>query len=359
MFNEIFGRSTIDGSAKQEDGSAAGASGTAVAVIGAGSIGLSMSLVFARAGLRVALCDSDSRTRESVAQRLEERLALLRENDLPTGDQNAEGAGTIERIRVVEHIEDAVDGADLVLECTPEILEIKREVFQRLDVSASGNAILASVSSAFVPSEFAADLSGRDRCLVLHPANPPFLIPVVEVVPGPFTSSSVVDRAVALLDAAGMTPVQLSREITGFAYNRLQGALLREAYCLVRDGILDVQGIDALVREGLGMRWAVIGPFETADLNTRGGIEAHARRLGPAYHRMGLERGQNDPWTDDLVAHVNAARRETLPLEEWEARVSWRDSRLAALRRHLDERRALDAAGTADPLSSTTARSTR
>ena len=98
-------------------------------------------------------------------------------------------------------------------------------------------------------------------------------------------------------------------------FNRLQGALLREAYCLVRDGVATVADIDRLVRDGLGLRWSVIGPFETVDLNTRGGIAAHAEKMGPAYARMGAERGQHDPWTPELVAEVAAARRAELPLE--------------------------------------------
>ena len=108
-------------------------------------------------------------------------------------------------------------------------------------------------------------------------------------------------------------------------FNRLQGALLREAYCLVRDGVVDVDEIDRIVRDGLGLRWSVVGPFETVDLNTRGGIERHARLLGPAYEAMGAERGQHDPWTEELVASVTAQRRALLPMPDWEARVRWRD----------------------------------
>jgi L-gulonate 3-dehydrogenase len=94
-----------------------------------------------------------------------------------------------------------------------------------------------------------------------------------------------------------------------------------------------VDEIDTVVRDGLGLRWAVVGPFETVDLNTRGGIESHAKKMGPAYARMGAERGQHDPWTDELVASVASARRELLPIEHWEDRVAWRDRRLMALTR--------------------------
>ena len=122
--------------------------------------------------------------------------------------------------------------------------------------------------------------------------------------------------------------MRVLREVEGFVFNRLQGALLREAYCLVRDGVASVEFVDRVVREGLGRRWAHIGPFETADLNTRGGITAHADRMGPSYARMGAERGQHDSWTPELVARVEVERRAVLPAEAWEARVAWRDRAL-------------------------------
>ncbi|MCP4308970.1 MAG: 3-hydroxyacyl-CoA dehydrogenase, partial [bacterium] len=161
-----------------------------------------------------------------------------------------------------------------------------------------------------------------------------YLISPVEVVPAPFTDAATVERTRSMLTRAGLQPIVIGKEGEGFAFNRLQGALLREAYCLVRDGVATVDDIDRMVRDGLGLRWSVIGPFETADLNTRGGIAAHAEKLGPAYARMGAERGQHDPWTSELVAGVEASRRRQLPLSEWDDRVAWRDRRLMALLRH-------------------------
>ena len=149
-------------------------------------------------------------------------------------------------------------------------------------------------------------------------------------MPASFTDEAVVERTRGMLERAGMSPVLVRQEIEGFVYNRLQGALLREAYCLVRDGVIGVDELDRVVREGLGRRWAVIGPFETVDLNTRGGIAVHARRMGAAYERMGAERGQHDPWTEELVAEVTRQRRALLPLSDWEERVAWRDRALIA-----------------------------
>jgi 3-hydroxyacyl-CoA dehydrogenase len=156
---------------------------------------------------------------------------------------------------------------------------------------------------------------------------------VAEVVPAAFTAPAVVERTTAFLRSCGLAPILVQKEVEGFVFNRLQGALLREAYCLVRDGVATVEDIDRNVRDGLGLRWSVVGPFETADLNSRGGIAAHAERMGPAYARMGAERGQHDPWTPGLVAKVAAARRSALPLADWEARVAWRDRMLMRLLR--------------------------
>ncbi|SDM81181.1 3-hydroxyacyl-CoA dehydrogenase [Nonomuraea jiangxiensis] len=304
-----------------------------VGIVGAGSIGLAMAVVFAKAGSRVQVHEPSSEMTAGVPSRLDERLRLLSEAGLLTEPP----ADVAARISVGADLAAAVGDVDLVFECTPEDLETKRAVFREIAAAAPPQAILASTSSAFGAGEFAGELAGRERCLVLHPANPPYLIRVVEVVPAPFTAEDVVSRVTELLRAAYLIPVVLGAEVTGFVYNRLQGAVLREAYCLVRDGVIDVEGLDTIVREGLGLRWTVVGPFETADLNTRGGIAAHAARLGPAYERMGAERGQHDPWTPELVAEVAAQRRAILPLDEWEARTMWRDRHLAALRRHLDQ----------------------
>jgi 3-hydroxyacyl-CoA dehydrogenase len=300
-----------------------------VAVVGAGSIGVAWAVVFARAGHPVALHDTDPGRLEAAPEELRRRLGDLAGAGLLGEDPET----VLARVCARDDLSEALVSAAHVQECAPEGLELKRELFARLDAAAAGDATLASSSSALTASAIAREVPGRARCLVVHPANPPHLLPVVELVPAPFTDPAVVDRCEALLAAAGMSPVRVRREVEGFVYNRLQGAVLREAYCLVRDGVASVEDVDRIVREGLGRRWAIVGPFETADLNTRGGIAAHAARLGPAYARMGAERGQHDPWTPELVARVTAERRATLPLERWEERVAWRDGALIAAER--------------------------
>lgn len=298
-----------------------------IAVVGSGSIGVAFAIVFARAGRLVRVHDPDPARRSAVPHEVGRRLGDLRDHGLIVEPP----AAILARITTVSTLEEALAGAVLVQECAPEQLALKRDLFAELDRLAPAEAILASASSALQPSSFADQLPGRARCLVTHPLNPPYLIPVIEIVPAPFTSEAVVIRCEQIYRTAGLSPIRVRKEVEGFVLNRLQGALLREAYCLVRDGVATVDDIDQAVRDALGLRWSVIGPFETADLNTRGGIAAHAVKMGPAYERMGAERGQHDPWTAELVAEVVKARRGLLPLDQWEDRVAWRDRRLMDL----------------------------
>lgn len=297
-----------------------------VAVIGGGSIGVAFALVFSRAGLPVRVQDPDEARLASVPAEVSARL-----QDLASHGLLEEPAGAVlARITTTQDVAEAVSGAQHVQECAPERLELKKALFEQLDRLAPPEAVLASSSSFLPASSFAAELQGRQRCMVAHPGNPPYLIPVIEIVPAPFTGEAAALKAEALFTRAGLSPVRVKREVEGFIFNRLQGALLREAYCLVRDGVASVDDIDRVVRDGLGRRWAHIGPFETADLNTRGGIVSHAEKMGPSYARMGAERGMNDPWTPELVARVEQERRAVLPLDAWERRVAWRDRVLMA-----------------------------
>lgn len=303
-----------------------------IAVIGAGSIGVGWATVFARVQQPVVVFDLDSARLESAEAELKMVLAQLFDMNLLDDVVSSTRMVTFD-----SNLESAVRGAHHVQECIPESLPMKQALFAELDGLAGPNTTLASSSSAITCSSFANTLRGRDRCLVAHPANPPYLLPVVEVVPAPFTSDQAVGQVSALMESAGMSVINVHREIEGFVYNRLQGALLREAYCLVRDGVVEPEDIDKIVHDGLGRRWSVLGPFETAELNTRGGIEAHALKIGPAYQRMGEERGQHDPWTPDLVSRVAESVHRRFPPEEWAQSVSWRDRALMTLQRARNE----------------------
>jgi len=300
---------------------------TTVAVIGAGSIGVAFSLLFAIAGNCVRVHDANKEQIRTVRRRITASFRDLESFGLT--DRSIDDV--LSRVYLASDIVDAVAGSIHVQECVPEDIELKRKIFVQLDARAPAGVTLASSSSAIMTSEFAADLRGAERCLVAHPGNPPFLLRVVEVVPAPFTKDTTVVQVCNLMRSADLTPVMVRREIRGFVFNRLQGAMLREAYCLVRDGIANVEEIDRIVRDGLGLRYAAVGPFEAADLNRRGGIRRHAEIMGPAYAEMGAERGQTDPWTPDLVQQVEAERRTLLPLDQWDERVRWRDRQMMAI----------------------------
>jgi 3-hydroxyacyl-CoA dehydrogenase len=306
-----------------------------VAIVGAGSIGVAWSVVFARAGWSVAVYDVDPAMRDTLRDNVFARLDELSAAGLVADDP----ARIACRVEVADSLADAAQGCDWVQESVIESLPVKREVFAELDWLAPARAILASSTSMIACSRWADGLHGRSRCLVVHPGNPPYLLPIAEMVPAAFTDPAVVDRARDVLAGIGMTPVLVNGEPEGFVFNRLQGALLREAYCLVRDGVVDAADLDRMITNGPGRRWAVIGPFATAQLNTRGGIRRHAELMGPAYERMGAERGQHDPWTPDLVEKVAAAIEQGLPMEDWDKQVQRRDAALIELER-MRQRRA-------------------
>lgn len=302
--------------------------GTRIAVLGAGSIGVAFAVLFGVSGCEVRLWDPQPEARDRALADLHERLRLLHERGIVAEEPETIAA----RVSFHDDATAAVEGADLVQECAPERLEIKRELFESVAAAVSGDTVLASSSSAIIPSRIADGLDRAGQILVGHPGNPPHLMPVIEVVPSPATRPEITERAIEIYRSAGLSPVLVRKEAEGFVFNRLQGAVLREAYCLVRDGVATVEDIDTVMTQGLGRRWAFIGPFESVDLNTRGGIGSHAEKMGPAYERMGAERGQYDPWTPELVADVEAQRRALLPLEEWSDRVAWRDEQLTRFR---------------------------
>ena len=300
-----------------------------IAVIGSGLIGRAWAIVFARAGHPVALYDSDA---GALAQNLGvidaglEELALNKLIDEPPATVRA-------RIRAAHDLAAALGGAGYVQECIPEQLEAKTAVFATMDAIAAPDCILASSTSTIPASAFTAELSGRSRCLVAHPVNPPHLIPLVELAPAPWTDAAVVSRARALHEAAGQVPIVVRREIQGFILNRLQAALLNEALTLFRDGYASADDIDKTVRDGLGLRWSFIGPFETIDLNAPGGVSDYAQRYGGLMHAMARTQKPCE-WNAAIVQRLVAERRTLQPAHQLAERQAWRDRRLMELAAH-------------------------
>ena len=302
-------------------------------IIGSGSIGIGWAIVFARAGYSVKVFDIEEAALKNFNTQVKARLELLRENELLAENPQA----VLERIQTTLDLAEAVAEADYIQECGPESVEIKRDLFAKLLNLAKSDAIIASSSSALKASEFAADLTDNETCLVVHPGNPPYLISIAEVVPAKFTTDAAIARCTELLTKVGIIPIRVNNEPQGFVFNRLQGAILREAYCLVRDGVISPADLDLIVTEGLGKRWSIVGPFATSALNVRGGIKAHVARMGKSYFEMGKERGQNDPWDESLVDIVAADIEKKLPDANWEENTKKRDLALMKLNKLFEQ----------------------
>ena len=304
---------------------------TKVAVIGSGFIGRAWAISFARAGSEVALWDEDKEAPSKALAYVEGLLPDLEMNDLLNGAATGEVAA---RIRAAESFEAALEGAAHVQENTPEDVEVKRRVFARLDAAAPPDAVLASSTSAILPSAFTENLKGRARCLVIHPINPPYLIPAAEIVPAPWTSPAVVERAANFLRAAGHAPIVMKRELDGFVMNRLQGALLEEAFRLVDQGYARIEDVDVGIREGLALRWSFMGPFETIDLNAPGGVRDYARRYENIYSGIFPSTQRRIDWSGPVMDIVESERRKRLAADKLGERQAWRDRRLVALAAH-------------------------
>lgn len=302
-----------------------------VAIIGSGFIGRAWAISFARAGHEVRLWDAQEGASEAASAYIAAILPDLEANGLLGG---ASAAAVLERIGGRATIEEAVDGVVHVQENTPEKLEVKREVFARLDAAAPPDAVLASSTSALLPSAFTGHVEGRARCLVVHPINPPYLVPAAEVVPAPWTAPEVVEKTAAFLRAAGHAPLVMKRELDGFIMNRLQGALLEEAFRLVADGYASVEDVDIGIRDGLALRWSFMGPFETIDLNAPGGVRDYVERYEGIYSNIWPSTQRRIEWGGPVLEEVERDRRERLPASGLADRQAWRDRRLMALAAH-------------------------
>ena len=246
-----------------------------VAIIGAGLIGCAWANVFARAGWDVRLWDPDAKALEAAPALIGVALHDVAHNGLAT-----DPAAAAARVKTAASLEDAVREADFVQENGPERVEVKQDVFARLDAAAPPAAILASSSSAIVASRFTEALKGRARCLIAHPVNPPHVVPIVELCGAPWTSPETIARAREIYDSVGQVPITVKKEIDGFILNRMQGVLLSEAMRLVGEGFVSAEDLDKTIRDGLGLRWAFMGPFETIELNAPGGIRDYCARYG-------------------------------------------------------------------------------
>lgn len=300
---------------------------TKIALVGCGLVGGSWGLVFARAGFEVTLYDPSPASLQAALDFVAGAAPALAAQGLLNGE---EPSTILARLKPASSLAEAVRDADYIQESAPERLPIKQALYKELAHLVKPGAIIASSTSGFPASSFTAEIAGRERCVVAHPINPPHLIPLVEIIPAPWTAPDVVERTDALMKQIGQVPIRLNREIAGFVVNRLQSALLGEAFRLVEDGVVSATDVDAAMSEGLGLRWFFMGPFETIDLNAQGGVADYCAKLGPMYYDLAKEQADPRPWGEALVATVEQQRREKTPADQLDARKAWRDRCLAA-----------------------------
>ena len=301
-----------------------------IAIVGSGLIGRAWATVFASRGCSVALHDVAPGAAEAARAHIGTNLEELAGHGLV-----ADPAGSLARIRVARDLADVLTGADLVQENGPETVAAKQQLFAEMDALCPPSTILASSTSFIMASVFSETLAGRARCLVAHPVNPPHLVPIVELAPAPWTDPAVVERAKAIYEQAGQVPIVLRKEKPGFVLNRLQAVLLAEAFRIVGEGVASAEDVDKTIRDGLGLRWSFMGPFETIELNAPGGIPDYCARYSASLDRMvKSSEGLGNPFDTATVETVMSEWRGAQSPERVKRLSDWRDTRLAALQAH-------------------------
>jgi 3-hydroxybutyryl-CoA dehydrogenase len=297
-----------------------------IAVIGAGLMGHGIAQVFALAGHDVTITDTVMKNLDTVTKRIAANLRDLGDDPL-----------AIARIRPCLELAEAVREADYIVEAVLEDLPLKQKLFNEIERHAPAEAILASNTSVIPITSIMEGLKNRERALGTHWWNPPFLVPLVEVIETQWTSPEVVAWTMDLHRDAGKKPAHVKKDVPGFIGNRLQHALWREAISLVENGICDAATVDAVIKASFGRRLAVLGPLENADLvGTDLTLAIHNTVLPAIDSRPGPS-----PYLQKLVAD------KKLGFKSGEGFRTWTPEQQAALRlkvlQHLKAARAKDA----------------
>ncbi|MBC8224355.1 3-hydroxyacyl-CoA dehydrogenase family protein [Candidatus Bathyarchaeota archaeon] len=238
---------------------------TRVACVGAGVMGHSWATLFAVRGYRVTLQDVSEDNLDRAMAWMRTALELMAEKEVI---QESEVEPALSRVHPTTDLGEAVGEADFVLESVYEDYGVKREVFREMDAHAPEESILATGSSRLLITEIQKATERPERCIGAHGFNPPHLVPLVEIVPGEATSPETVEGTRALMEGLGKTPIVVRKEVAGYLGNRIQGAVLQAARDIVESGIATVEEVDLAVSTGIGLRWALYGPFAVTYFNT-------------------------------------------------------------------------------------------
>ena len=316
---------------------AGGVTGGSVAVVGAGLTGGSWAGLFAAAGLEVRLHDVDEGRMAAAAERAADAARFLAANGLADGENVARGVALL---RTSAALGDAVAGVAHVQECVREDLALKRDVFAAVAAAAPPEALICTSSSGLSISDIQSAAARPERCLAAHPYNPPHLVPLVELAPGPLTAPEAMTRAAAFYRAAGKEPVTLSCDLPGYLVNRLSAALWREAVDLVLRGVATVDDVDRAICYGPGLRWAAMGPHLLYDLGGgEEGIRGHVEHLAHVKEGMLRDLATWTTFPADTADVLEDGLAEEKAGRSYAQLVAERDALLVAYRR---ARRALE-----------------
>ena len=235
-------------------------------------MGHSWATLFALHGHKVFLQDIDEGRLEQAMDWIETAVSLFAEKGLIEEYQVAQ---TLERIKYMTALDDAVSEADFVLESVYEDYNVKKKVFKEMGEAAPEESLLASGSSRLLITEIQKAAKNPGRCVGAHGFNPPHLVPLVEIIPGNKTTSQTVDKTVSLMDSLGKTPIVVRKEVAGYLGNRIQEGVSRAARDIVESGIASVEDVDLAMSTGLGLRWALYGPFVVAYFNSQSHLMQH------------------------------------------------------------------------------------
>ncbi|MGN7393369.1 3-hydroxyacyl-CoA dehydrogenase family protein [Peribacillus frigoritolerans] len=242
-----------------------------IAIIGSGVMGSGIAQSFAVSGYFVTINDIKEELLYHAQNRISENLSLLIEEGALT---DREEQGALANITYSVDLEGAVRDADFIIEAIPEVIELKLNLYQQLEEIIKPDAIVASNTSTFPISQLMEKASFAERMVITHFFNPGHLVPLVEIVQHDETKPEIVKTTMDLMRKIGKSPILLKKEIAGFIANRLQTALMREAFYLLKEGVADAEDIDTAITAGPGFRWAFTGPIEIADF---GGLDTWQR----------------------------------------------------------------------------------
>uniref|UniRef100_A0A0G4G624 3-hydroxyacyl-CoA dehydrogenase NAD binding domain-containing protein n=1 Tax=Chromera velia CCMP2878 TaxID=1169474 RepID=A0A0G4G624_9ALVE len=302
-----------------------------IGIIGSGLIGQQWAMLFSSGGFEVVMYDKDKNALAAALPKIEKQFSdLSKNNRLRPSPLTA--AQQLQRISVTDSLDACVSGCTYIQECVPESLELKEAVMKSLDSVISPSCVVGSSTSTFKPSLFTSKCDKRARMVVAHPVNPPYYLRLVEVVPAPWTDADAVDLCVSLMRQIGQAPVKMSREVDGFSLNRIQYAILNEVWHQVDQGLISPADIDVVMKEGLGPRYALMGPLETIHLNAHG-----VRDYLQKYSKSILAVSQTldapvlmDPESKTASVLQSHLEKE-IPLEALGERTAWRNLKLAEM----------------------------